>query len=89
MPPRMLQITITQMRRKWPWVTMKSTLTRCEFRITKTISSTSTSAATIALAPRLECGEAGGSAVLPGAGMPAGGGTLLLPSGQSALMRGV
>jgi hypothetical protein len=27
--------------------------------------------------------------VLPGAGMPAGGGTLLLPSGQSALMRGV
>ena len=82
-------MTITQMRRKCPWMTMKSTLTRWEFRITKTISSTSTSAATIALAPRLEWGEAEGPAVLPGAGMPSGAGTLLLPSGQPALMREV
>jgi hypothetical protein len=85
----MLQITITQMRRKWPWLTMKSTLTRWEFRITKTISSTSTSDATIALAPRLDCTGVEGPAGVPGAGSPSDAGMLRLSSGQPVLMRGV
>jgi hypothetical protein len=78
MAPRMLQMTITQMRRKWPFVRMKSTLTRCELRITNTMSSTSTKAATTAFAPRRDS--------LPGVGPPPGPGVLLLASGQPPLM---
>lgn len=78
MAPRKLQMTITQMRRKWPLVMMKSTFTRCELRITNTMSSTSTTAATMALAPRWDS--------LLGVGPPSGSGVLFLPSGQPALM---
>ena len=86
MPPRMLQMTITQMRRKWPLVTMKSTLTRCELRMTKTISRTRTSAATMALAPRFESGGAEDPCGVPGAPLPPRPGELLLASGQPALI---
>jgi len=82
----MLQMTMTQIRRKCPLVRMKSTLTRCELRITKTMSSTSTSAATMALAPRLDPGEADDPDELPGTGLPPEAGVLRRGSGQPALM---
>ena len=66
---------------------MKSTLTRCELRITKTMSSTSTSAATMALAPRFDSGEAEDPGEPPGTGLLPEAGVLRPASGQPALMR--
>ena len=65
---------------------MKSTLTRCELRMTKTMSSTSTRAPTTALAPRLDSGEADDPDELPGIGLLPEAGVLRRGSGQPALM---
>jgi hypothetical protein len=65
---------------------MKSTLTRCELRMTKTMSNTSTRAATMALAPRLDSGEADDPGEGPGIGLLPDAGVLRRGSGQPVLM---